>query len=422
MARSTTYRMGHGVSAVTVPVDTPMGGYDDRVGGAAGVLDPIEMHAVVIGDGASRFVWVVADLPCVNTDLASDVRAAVVAAVPGASPATVWLSATHTHAGPETGCTPGGTRTPAPWGERLTRVALGAVTEAVDAEVGVDDLALHRTTLRGVGGQRSGRRPRRTVPLTVLVGWRAGRPHGVVAVLPVHPTVLGADNRLVSADLAGACRRAVADAPGAGAPDWTVVATGAAGDVSTRPHRREQTGAELARLGSAAARGVARAVRTPGVGTGRDGTVGRAAARTAVALPPRVATEVVAEPEPVAAHVSGAAARRTAYTRRQGARLAQLARDVREPRCTVTALTIGNLQLVGVGAEPFLDLDRELRDRAGPSTVLVGYTDGYLGYLPTDTARRDAEYEVLVSPCAHGAADAVLDECVRLLPRKDQPR
>ncbi|MGH3094690.1 MAG: hypothetical protein ACRDMV_01655, partial [Streptosporangiales bacterium] len=271
MARPAPYLMGHGVRQIAVPAGTPMGGYDDRVGGAAGVLDPLEVHAVVIGDGTTRFVWVVADLPCVNTDLAGDVRDAVVAAVPGARPQTVWLSATHTHAGPETGCTPGGSRTPEPWRGRLRQEAIGAVTDAVDAEVGVD-LAMHHTTLRGVGGQRSGRRPWCTVPLAVLAGWRAGRPHGVVAVLPVHPTVLGADNRLVSADLAGACRRALAAALGAGAPDWTVVATGAAGDVSTRPHRREQTGAELARLGQAAARGVARALRTPGVGAGQDGT------------------------------------------------------------------------------------------------------------------------------------------------------
>src|SRR5690606_32584688 len=73
-------------------------------------------------------------------------------------------------------------------------------------------------------------------------------------------------NLLVSADLTGAARRALRghDAlSGDGPRPWVVVATGAAGDVSTRPHRREQTPAELDRLGARVATAVVRALRGP---------------------------------------------------------------------------------------------------------------------------------------------------------------
>lgn len=394
-----------------VPAGTPMGGYAARPGPSTGVLDGLQVAAVSVQAGPDRWTWLVADLVCVNADL----TAAVAAAVPGA----VWLSATHTHAGPETGCDPAGAPTPAPWLAAVTAAAAEAAARAAAAQrpAGIE---LRRVTVRGVGGQRSGARPRRTVPVDVLsIGSPDGLARrgsaGVIVVLPVHPTVLDAENRCVSADLAGAVRRAVAERTGG----WAVVATGAAGDVSTRPHRREQTPAECARLGELVADAVVRALEQPPLAAG--------------GAPLRTATAAVAlDPKPdaplpmatLAANLAAArrsadpVAIRTAWTAVQAAELAG-AQDRPAERtnlsCAVAVARLGPLALVGLGGEPYLALRGSLLDELGPATVLVGYTNGYVGYLPTGAAFRRPDYEVLRTPVAAGSAERALANAVSMI-------
>jgi hypothetical protein len=47
--------------------------------------------------------------------------------------------------------------------------------------------------------------------------------------------------------------------------------------------------------------------------------------------------------------------------------------------------------------------------------VLVGYTNGYLGYLPTHDAYRRPTYEVLRTPVARGGAERALAAGLALL-------
>ncbi|MFC4950454.1 hypothetical protein [Pseudonocardia sp. GCM10023141] len=396
--------VGWAAVELAVPDGSPMGGYAARPGPSTGVLDPLQVAAVSIRAGTDRFVWLVADLPCVNVDLTAAIRDAV--------PGTVWLSATHTHAGPETGCTPGGTRTPPHWLAAVTAAATDAAARAVAAEAPAT-VELRRLTLRGVAGQRSGARPRRTVPVDVLsVHAPGGEVTGVITVLPVHPTVLDAANRCVSADLAGAVRDGVRERTGA----WSVAATGAAGDVSTRPHRREQTPAECTRLGRVAAAAVVRSLRGPAAVTAGAPLRSRTAA---VALDPKPATAV-----PIAALTTALAAAeragdpvaiRTAATALQAAELARSEPRPADLNCAVAAVRLGSLTLLGLGAEPYL----ALRDELDGGAVLVGYTNGYVGYLPTRAAYGRPDYEVLRTPTAAGSAERALAAAVDLLEPTD---
>ncbi|GAA4443051.1 hypothetical protein [Phytohabitans houttuyneae] len=399
-------RVGHASAALDVPVGAALGGYAARPGTAAGTLDGLRAHAVTVHSGGRRLAWVVLDLPYVHGDLA----AAVAGLLPGTD---VWVSATHTHAGPETSCLPTSPSTPPRWLAAIPPVAASAVRAAVAAERDVT-LRLHRQRLGGVGGQRSGARPRRTVPIDVLRFDLPDRLAGLVVVLPVHPTVLAADNLLVSADLTGAVRRALAERLG---PDtFAVVATGAAGDISTRPHRRAQTPRECDRLGALVADAVVRGLRRPPRATGDALAVGR----ERVPLPPKLPT---ATPELVSrlgrrlerARAEGdAVATRTAWTALQAAELA-LAEPPRDhPACAVSVARLGGFSLVGLGAEPYLDLVAQLDRLVDHPTVLVGYTNGYLGYLPVRAAYGRADYEVLRSPVAAGSAEHVIDRTARL--------
>ncbi|MEU4723849.1 hypothetical protein AB0G06_29895 [Nonomuraea dietziae] len=422
--------VGYGSAGLTVPEGMPMGGYLDRQGPSAGTLDPLEVSAVTWSDGERRFALAVADLICVNDDLAERARRA--------AGCELWLAATHTHAGPETGCVPGGGPTPEPWLDLVADAARTAVHRAVDSERPGEGVAL-RGDLRGVGADRSRPEAEAVVPLDVIAV-RDGGLAGVVVVLPVHPTVLPAANLLVSADLAGAVRRALRERLGPGV--WVVVATGAAGDISTRHTRRGQDAAELDRLGAIvadrcldlltdAARADSGGIGSGGSGWAHEGA-GRAAGGRVWGAGSRVGTarrRIALERAAVAADAESLAAdlaRAEAEGDPASARLARSRVEGLRARHTPTAETgaidaevgvarVGGLALVGLPGEPFLAVADQIAEAAPCPTVVLGYVNGYPGYLPTADAYRRTEYEVLASQVAEGSAELLAATALRLL-------
>ncbi|GAA2656992.1 hypothetical protein GCM10010412_027370 [Nonomuraea recticatena] len=417
--------VGYGSAGLTVPEGTPMGGYLDRQGPSAGTLDPLEVSAVTWSDGERRFALAVADLVCVNDDLAERAREA--------AGCELWLAATHTHAGPETGCVPGGGPTPEPWLDLVAEAVRTAVHRAVDSERPSEGVAL-RGDLRGVGADRSRPQAEAVVPLDVIAV-RDGGLAGVVVVLPVHPTVLPAANLLVSADLAGAVRRALKERLGPGV--WVVVATGAAGDISTRHTRRGQDAAELDRLGAVVADRCldlltdSGGVHSGGSGRGGEGA-GRAAGGRVWAAGSRVGTArrrialaraaVAVDADSLAADLERAEAAgdpvsaRLARSRVEGLRARHTpAAEAGAIDAEVGVARVGGLALVGLPGEPFLAVADQIAEAAPCPTVVLGYVNGYPGYLPTADAYRRTEYEVLASQVAEGSAEQLAATALALL-------
>ncbi len=380
-----------------------MAGYVARSGAVSGELHPLEVGAVAFVGSDRAAVVCVADLLQVDDDVAVTAREAVAATV-GTSPDLVWVCATHTHAGP----------VPSEVVDALVSACVSSARSAVAAAQPAR-VTLHRGELHDVGGQRTGTDRRTTVPVDVLrIGDASGSPVGVVGVVPVHPTVLGADNTLVSPDLPGAVRRSLA-------PDlWSLVATGAAGDVSTRPHRREQTPAEVDRLGAVTAACLLDAVSSPPVAEATDVVGGRVERVSLTPADPdasfRRGAVAAARRALAAAESAGDPGRvRDATVALQGAELAAGVAATTPVPCATAYLDLGGVRLLGLGGEPFLDL------APGGSDVLVGYANGYAGYLPTraafDAAAADPdhpEYEVLISRVAPGQPEHALAEARRM--------
>jgi len=409
-------RVGFGTSDLSVPDGTAMGGYTFREGAASGLLDPLRITALTWYDGTRRAALALADVICVNADLTRAVRAAV------SGVDVLWLAASHTHAGPDTGCVPGGAPTPAGWLDPITSGVVTAVERAKAVEVGTHG-RVHTGILRGVGAVRSQVVDDAIVPLDVIEVIAAGRRAGVVVVLPVHPTVLPAQNLQVSADLTGAVRRAMSDRIGPGV--WVAVATGAAGDISTRHTRRAQDPAELSRLGAMVADRCLELLGGPMTSAWSLGSVLSWRSQT-VGLRPKppvdggalVAAAAAAfdtvrwAPDPVAARI--------AEGNLDGARLAaQLAAPVAGIEAEVAALRIGRLTLAALPGEPFLSQAEELRQARAEPAVVLGYANGYPGYLPPAAAYQAATYEVLAAAAAAGSSEQTMRVAAELIAALD---
>jgi hypothetical protein len=404
-------RVGHGSAPIVVLPGEPMGGYADRVGGVDGEGEPLEVHAMAVSTAENRFVLLVVDLACVNTDVVEAIRGDL-----GVD--ACWVAATHTHAGPEPGCRPGGDVTPPALADRLVHAARSAVEVALRNGVPATIEAPRRTMVDGLGGRRSATSPEpQVVPVdTAVVRDVAGRLIGMLVVQPVHPTVLPAANRRTSADLSGALRRAVASRlPG---DPWVLVATGAAGDLSTRHTRRGRDEAELDRLGALAADAITATLAGATPAPAPDGL--RGPVESSVVLAPKDADDL-----PGLAELRRRP--RPARTFEQGLELATelLGATVRpaEHRIRLEAVSVGGVDLVAVPGELFLNLGELIRagSRRPEQTVVLGYANGYLGYLPAREAFEDPDYEVLVSPVRRGSGEQVAQAAAALTAELDRP-
>lgn len=76
---------------------------------------------------------------------------------------------------------------------------------------------------------------------------------------------------------------------------------------------------------------------------------------------------------------------------------------------------VGGLALVGLPGEPFLAVADQIAEAAPCPTVVLGYVNGYPGYLPTADAYRRTEYEVLASQVAEGSAEQLAATALALL-------
>lgn len=407
--------IGHGTAYLDVVLGEPMGGYADRSGGVAGTHDRLEIHAVTFTQGDATFALIVADIVCVNNDLVAQIRQSLAASC---GITHCWVTATHTHAGPESGCRPGGSATEPGLSARVVDAALAAVRRAAAATV-VSSVSVARASVTNLAGRRAYEDADAPMPLDAMVIRARSGIVGVIAVSPIHPTVTGARNRQCSADLNGGIRRALERQLRTGGRDtpWVVVATGAAGDISTRHTRRARTWAEIDRLADRAAAALALAITTEPGAEGRPDQIRSVITRrVTVKLAPKSPTHLPDRPLPLTdPHPD-----RNELTYRQGWRLATEILDAARPEFHPVALEtvrLGDIDLLAVPAELFLSLAEQIRQSA-PSPehfLFFGYANGYLGYLPDRAAYLEPAYEVLVSPVAPGSGELVAQAATELL-------
>jgi hypothetical protein len=240
-----------------------------------------------------------------------------------------------------------------------------------------------------------------------------------------HPTVLGPDNLSWSADWPGATRRELAALIGRPVAAFL---QGAAGDASSRFVRRGRGHDEVRTLGGHLATSIS---RTLAAATSSAATGPVRLSRSVLHLPYRDVPTIehslelreAAEREwqrELAGHGEDHPAVRIAQTRYEGcAMLAAMAASDRPTGCAevpVSVVSLGEIAWLHTPFELFASLGLRIR-RGSPfrHTRVIGYTDGYLGYLPDADGHRDGIYESYVTLFGPDAAEVLVEHCLRLL-------
>jgi hypothetical protein len=407
-AAATTILAGAATVDITPPPGLLMCGYAARTEPAGGVHDPLTARALVIEDTA----LVVADVLGFHEESCARIRARS-----GFADDRVVVIATHTHGAPMPGrC--GGPADPA----FLAQLEDGCVEALRLAAAKRQPARLLAGNGANPGIAFNRRNENGPIDPTVPVLRVEGQGGDVLAVAfahGCHPVVLGAGNRLYTADFPHYARTAVEAAhPGAVA----LFLPGCSGDVSTG-HSPEssistevppdRTFAEAARLGEALARSALEASLTPLAGPidARSVPVGLPLKRNETDDLDTLAAEWRAR----AANAAPAWA--TLY-RHWADWASGTARDPLAPwPGRVTAFDWSGLKLLFLPGEIFAATALALRaaSPAAPTPFVISLADGVPGYIPPKEAYPAGGYEVLEAHRYYGQPAAFAPGSAELL-------
>lgn len=462
------------LAAATVDVTPPAGhrldGYAARAGVANGTADPLRATLIWLSTAEEPGVlWLTLDAVGVSTSLAARLAATARAltsdlaltepagAFVGVPADRVLVCASHTHSGPSGWS---GTIHPLLPAEReadLEDALVAAISGVTLTRVPVEPYWCVPNA-PGVGTNRhriDG--PHDTTSGVLALRSPSGSVEAVLLDYACHPTVLGPDNLAWSADWPGAARRALAaalsgldgeaDADGSSQQASPVrraapvvgFLQGAAGDVSPRFVRRGRGVQEVARLGALLAGPVLRELHdtaqplAPQAPRLHRSTLTlpvrtfpsleettRTLTEAQAALTRAETSTAQAEPEAASVRVDAdAAGLRLAQSRLEGACGLVRMRESELPSALdlpISVVTFGDVAWVHLPVELFASLGQRIR-QGSPFAVtrVVGYTDGYFGYVADRAAHEAGTYEALMSYLDADAGEALVDAAIDLL-------
>ncbi len=385
-----TLHFGAAAADITPPVGIPMGGYWGRRSGATYIRDRLMAKALVCGRGSARVALVAVDLVGLDADVVRTIRERV-GRVTGIEGAAIMVCASHTHSGPLIFPFRGMNCIDSLYLEQVVDAVAEVVTAAAaDSRPGRLYYARPRVQI----GRN--RRPQsvkgEVVPYAHVLRFAAER--GAEATLfsyACHPVVLGRDNHQISGDFPGEAARCIEAATGG----LALFVNGACGDVN--PRIANGSFADVERLGEELGQAVLEG-RT--AATLLDTSALRYAHEPLDLplrpLPPRWR----AEAEKLKWHLRAHLARGGEAPKAQLEWAVAMCKWVRAGvGCArvqpfeMQALALGELVLLGMEGELFARYQLDLEAVHGP-TVLCGFANGCIGYVPTADEYARGGYEI----------------------------
>jgi neutral ceramidase len=420
-----------GFTAVDITPDAGAeipGGFGKLI--AEGTRDPLLAVAAVFSDGSTSLALVGIDALAVPRKVVEEARSLVEreTGIPGKN---VLVGASHTHSGGPIFDGFGSTADPG-YLARVARAIAAAVRQAHAglraAEAGIasgreDTIAYNRRFLMRDGREithpgkpgtaHHGEIVRPAGPIDPEVGVLAVREgervRGLIVNYTCHVTVVG--GRHFSADYVGALRRRLEEVYGAGTP--VVFLQGACGDVTQVDNMSPRTefGEEHAEL--MGAKLAAEVVRTvAGAPWSKELPLAAASLQEPVSIRPE--PDADAERPPF-----GLGSGQDAVFAAERARVAEIRKATPVIRTEVQALRLGPLGIAATEAEYFCEYGLRIKAASKHArTWVVGYANGYVGYVTTAQAMVGGGYEVRTARSSMLSIDAgqrILEAAVRAL-------
>ena len=393
---------------ITPYVGARMAGFASRDHGCEGVHDELHARAVVLRAGETRVALVGCELIGLSVESVRAIRQRVEAET-GIPAGHVMVGCTHTHSGPSLG-RPGGQDVDAELVHVTERKVAGAAIAAsrgmAEASLGVGKgsvrIGVNRRERQPDGSFRLGKNPEGPVDEEVGVlrfNGSDGRPIALCVVYACHAVVLGPRNYLISADYPGQAVTFLEGVhPGAVCPFFQSTC----GNINAVPVGGTFGDARRLglRLGAEALQVAERTEASPDVAL----AVVQGSADVPLApLPPveearRSVAERERELDAMLARGEMTQERREGDFRLRWARgvLAECEKPEHKTAETLPlqALRLGDALLVTTPGETFVEIGLAIKAASPlPDTFVLGYTNGYMGYLPTAKAFEEGGYE-----------------------------
>ncbi len=406
-------RIGFAKVSITPPIGIPMDGYALRTSPSKGIHDELYARALYVEHGDEAIAMVVLDLLYITQDLLVRIRRAVKELL-GISMERVIVSATHTHSGPSIVGFHSVLRH-IDYGWYMDALPWLAATAIAEASRRASKALMRLATGSLPGWAINRRRPLKdptdpTVHLAVFEDL-GGKVLGSISSYSAHPVVLGHANLLYSADYPGWVARTFETILGG----ISLFITGSCGDVNPLTpgtsleriyDRSSGTFEEAEEMGRAIAFEGLRAIQ--GVKPSEPEFLTYSSFKTYIEL--RIPSSIEALSIEEARRALEEAVERKdhneiikAWFTLKSVETVKTLRNLYPSgvaEAEISGVRIGDLAIVAIPGEVFARTGLKIKEMSSlTNTVIAGYSNGGLGYLPTDEAFDEGGYETEFPVC-----------------------
>jgi neutral ceramidase len=414
-------RAGFAKALITPASGVRMSGYRLRRAAAAGVHDDLQVRCALLDDGRFPFALISLDLIGLEHGHAAAIKGGI-ADVCGLKPEQVLLACTHTHSGPDTLNLHGSGEQLELYCRELYRRVADCAAQAMErlesttlsfAQCDVPGLAFNRRLLLTDGSvrlnlerieeSRIAERGPVDAGASIILFARDGRILGALTNFTLHATVLDQENLLFTRDWPGYLVDALEEA----LPGQPVVLffNGAFGNINQieKPGIWISTFEEAERIGTTIAGKLAGAVKSPAV-LPEAAVYSQHAWLQIPTRKSRSLEEIEGEITRVKDRLSGTGVgegeeragleKELIFLEEEQA----LSRGPDREQVEIQRLTLGELEIIGVPGEIFVEYGLELKRTSPlPYCLIFGNANGSAGYIPLPESFAEGAYETRLS-------------------------
>lgn len=415
-----------------IPKNTPMAGYIDRSSGSLGVHDSLYTKSLAISDGSKKIVLITNDMLSVDREIVDFVSKGIKEKY-GLDEENVFICASHTHSGPSIcqwkysdDCE----NLPPQVRKLKDEIKSSILENALKSLESLKpvNIKIGHSQNTDVACNRIDPKYEADTSMNIIkIDDYSGNTISLIINYSCHPTVMGADNLLISADYPGSLMKKVEEKF---IGSTALFINGACGDVSTRFTRKSQNFLEIERLADVLYESVLRALDHMKPVEGKVSCLKQMVTFPFKAVESyddtlKLYQEAKKAVESADDNKCSAAEKRKIITRYQGAAILLELQEYLKNKTSIDeyiqVMKIGKLLVIGFPVELFTEYGLKLKQLLGPQNVIIScYTNNLLGYMYTPASLASGDYEALSSPFAADTGEKIVSTVMELINHIDK--